>query len=62
VLDAVRATGAEHVLVSGSGPTVVGLFPDPEAARRAARTLAERHARAVAARPLTAADAEAVPA
>ena len=35
-LAAVAATGAEHVLVSGSGPTVFGLYPDAERARSAA--------------------------
>ena len=38
-LAAVAATGAEHVLVSGSGPTVVGLYGDPERARAAAATV-----------------------
>ncbi len=35
-LAAVAATGADHALVSGSGPTVFGLFGDPERARAAA--------------------------
>ena len=35
-LDAATAAGADHALVSGSGPTVVGLFSDPEGARAAA--------------------------
>ena len=35
-LAAVAATGADHALVSGSGPTVFGLFADPERARAAA--------------------------
>ncbi len=35
-LAAVAATGADHVLVSGSGPTVFGLYDDPERARAAA--------------------------
>jgi 4-diphosphocytidyl-2-C-methyl-D-erythritol kinase len=39
VLHAVRAAGAEGAMVSGSGPTVFGLFPDPEQARAAAATL-----------------------
>ena len=34
-LDAVRAAGADVALVSGSGPTVLGLFRDAEAARAA---------------------------
>jgi 4-diphosphocytidyl-2-C-methyl-D-erythritol kinase len=39
VLEQVAATGAEHTLVSGSGPTVFGYFPDPEHARAAAAQL-----------------------
>jgi 4-diphosphocytidyl-2-C-methyl-D-erythritol kinase len=38
-LAAVAATGAAHVLVSGSGPTVFGLYDDPEQARAAAEAL-----------------------
>lgn len=38
-LAAVAATGAEHVLVSGSGPTVFGLYDDPERARWAAEAV-----------------------
>jgi 4-diphosphocytidyl-2-C-methyl-D-erythritol kinase len=34
-LDEVRAMGAEHVMVSGSGPTVFGVFGDLEQARAA---------------------------
>ena len=34
-LDAVRAAGADVALVSGSGPTVLGLFRDGDAARAA---------------------------
>ena len=34
-LDFATAAGADHALVSGSGPTVVGLFSDPEEARGA---------------------------
>lgn len=47
-----RRTGADHVFVSGSGPTVVGLFggvEGPERARRAAATLAGRVPAAIAA-------------
>jgi 4-diphosphocytidyl-2-C-methyl-D-erythritol kinase len=36
VLDRVRAAGATVAMVSGSGPTVFGLFDTPEAARDAA--------------------------
>jgi 4-diphosphocytidyl-2-C-methyl-D-erythritol kinase len=35
----VRAAGASVAMVSGSGPTVFGLFPTPERARRAAAAL-----------------------
>ena len=35
-LDFATAAGADHALVSGSGPTVVGLFSDPDDARGAA--------------------------
>jgi 4-diphosphocytidyl-2-C-methyl-D-erythritol kinase len=38
-LEAVAATGAEHVLVSGSGPTVFGLYPGLERARAAAEAV-----------------------
>jgi 4-diphosphocytidyl-2-C-methyl-D-erythritol kinase len=53
-----RAAGAAVALVSGSGPTVVGVFPDPDgeaAARAAAAELAERHPGATAAVPVDAA-------
>jgi 4-diphosphocytidyl-2-C-methyl-D-erythritol kinase len=33
------AAGAEHVLVSGSGPTVFGLYRDPDRARAAAEAI-----------------------
>jgi 4-diphosphocytidyl-2-C-methyl-D-erythritol kinase len=36
-LATVRDTGAEHVLVSGSGPTVFGIYPTRRAAEAAAR-------------------------
>jgi 4-diphosphocytidyl-2-C-methyl-D-erythritol kinase len=51
-LAAVRATGAVHALVSGSGPTVFGLFDDAAAAQRAAGTLRAAYPRAVAAEPV----------
>ncbi len=35
-LDAVRGAGADHTMVSGSGPTVVGLFWGPDGLDRAA--------------------------
>jgi 4-diphosphocytidyl-2-C-methyl-D-erythritol kinase len=53
VLADVRAAGADPVLVSGSGPTVFGLFAaGVGGAREAARSLAARHPRAVAAEPV----------
>jgi len=50
-LEDVAAAGARAALVSGSGPTVFGVFPGhsgPEAARAAAGELRGRHAGAVA--------------
>jgi 4-diphosphocytidyl-2-C-methyl-D-erythritol kinase len=38
-LDELREAGAPVALLSGSGPTAVGLFPDPAAARAAAATI-----------------------
>jgi 4-diphosphocytidyl-2-C-methyl-D-erythritol kinase len=38
-LAGVRAAGASVAMVSGSGPTVFGLYPTPDAARRAAASL-----------------------
>jgi 4-diphosphocytidyl-2-C-methyl-D-erythritol kinase len=38
-LDRLRATGTGHVMVSGSGPTVLGFYEDPAAARAAAQEL-----------------------
>jgi 4-diphosphocytidyl-2-C-methyl-D-erythritol kinase len=38
-LEGVRGAGASVAMVSGSGPTVFGLFPTPEAAHRAAAAL-----------------------
>jgi 4-diphosphocytidyl-2-C-methyl-D-erythritol kinase len=52
-LAAARDAGADHVLVSGSGPTVVGLFGGADgAARAAAAASACGWARAVAAEPV----------
>jgi len=41
-LEQARAAGARAALVSGSGPTVLGLFDDPAGARAAAASLAGR--------------------
>lgn len=51
-LDVARAAGARHALVSGSGPTVLGLFDTPSDARRAAAALAARRPAPIAAEPL----------
>ncbi|MEO8686598.1 MAG: 4-(cytidine 5'-diphospho)-2-C-methyl-D-erythritol kinase [Solirubrobacteraceae bacterium] len=52
-LDAARAAGADHVLVSGSGPTVVGLFGGADGPARAAAAASEsRWPRATAAEPV----------
>ena len=51
----VRAAGAVRAMVSGSGPTVFGLFPGEDGvahAQAAAAALRERHPRAVAATPV----------
>jgi 4-diphosphocytidyl-2-C-methyl-D-erythritol kinase len=57
-LAAARAAGADHALVSGSGPTVVGLFHGsggPAAAERAAAALRTRFPGAAGVRPVDAA-------
>lgn len=54
-LEQVQATGADHALVSGSGPTVLGLFRDPGAARTAAQALRRSHAGLVLTEPVAAA-------
>ena len=50
-LDDVRGAGADHALVCGSGPTVIGLFADVERARSAAVSLSGREPRPVAVEP-----------
>jgi 4-diphosphocytidyl-2-C-methyl-D-erythritol kinase len=55
-LEAVRDAGADHAMVSGSGPTVLGLFWGGEAEERAATaagTLRDRYPRATSAAPVT---------
>jgi 4-diphosphocytidyl-2-C-methyl-D-erythritol kinase len=59
-LDAVRASGAAHARVSGSGPTVFGLHADRAGAEGAAARLRDAYPHAIAAVPVGA--AEAVPA
>jgi 4-diphosphocytidyl-2-C-methyl-D-erythritol kinase len=51
-LDDVRAAGAERAMVSGSGPTVFGLFSDAAAAGAAVARLGRRHPGAVVAEPV----------
>jgi 4-diphosphocytidyl-2-C-methyl-D-erythritol kinase len=51
-LEAARAAGAERALVSGSGPTVVGVFATPAGAARAAAALAGREPAPIATRPV----------
>jgi 4-diphosphocytidyl-2-C-methyl-D-erythritol kinase len=50
-LDDARRTGADVAMVSGSGPTVVGLFRDAADADAAARALADRDPRPLACHP-----------
>jgi 4-diphosphocytidyl-2-C-methyl-D-erythritol kinase len=55
-LAAVRAAGAEHAMVSGSGPTVFGLFGGGGASERAAEaaaSLADRYPGAISAAPVS---------
>jgi 4-diphosphocytidyl-2-C-methyl-D-erythritol kinase len=55
-LDAARAAGADHAMVSGSGPTVFGLFTGPDARDRAhdaARRVADRYPGAISAAPVS---------
>jgi 4-diphosphocytidyl-2-C-methyl-D-erythritol kinase len=55
-LEAVNDTGAAHAMISGSGPTVLGVFFGPEAgalAADAADALAERYPGATAGTPVS---------
>jgi 4-diphosphocytidyl-2-C-methyl-D-erythritol kinase len=54
-LVALRRVGAQRALVCGSGPTVVGLFGDLDAARTAATRLGDRMPRPILAEPWEAA-------
>ena len=54
-LERARAAGAAHAFVSGSGPTVLGLFADPLAAEGAAVALAGENVEALSAQPVPAA-------
>jgi 4-diphosphocytidyl-2-C-methyl-D-erythritol kinase len=53
-LELARSAGADHAMVSGSGPTVLGLFADPEAAEQAAQELAGHEPAVVATVPFAA--------
>jgi 4-diphosphocytidyl-2-C-methyl-D-erythritol kinase len=57
-LQAIRDAGARHALVSGSGPTVFGLYGSPAEAERAVAALRAGHPRAVAAAPIPSGHAE----
>ena len=50
-LDTARAAGADHALVSGSGPTVVGLFLGADGPARARKAISA-WPRAFAAEPV----------
>jgi 4-diphosphocytidyl-2-C-methyl-D-erythritol kinase len=50
-LAAARGAGAQHALVCGSGPTVLGLFADLRGARGAGARLSERDPRPIAVAP-----------
>jgi 4-diphosphocytidyl-2-C-methyl-D-erythritol kinase len=50
-IEALESVGAAPALITGSGPTAFGLFPDIAAADRAAASLPPRHADAVVAAP-----------
>jgi 4-diphosphocytidyl-2-C-methyl-D-erythritol kinase len=51
-LDAARGAGADLAIVSGSGPTVLGLFTEPAAAALAAEALAARSPAPIACGPV----------
>ena len=48
-----RDAGAEHAMVTGSGPTAFGIYPTPEQAELGAQRLEGRHPEVVATRPLS---------
>lgn len=52
VMAALGEAGAAHAMVTGSGPTVFGLFAAPGAAHLAAHQLGERFGRAIVTGPL----------
>jgi 4-diphosphocytidyl-2-C-methyl-D-erythritol kinase len=52
-LGALEDADAPHAMMTGSGPTAVGLYPSPEEASEAAIRLRERFAAAIATAPLS---------
>jgi 4-diphosphocytidyl-2-C-methyl-D-erythritol kinase len=52
-LGALVEAGAPHAMVTGSGPTAVGLYPSPEEAGEAAARLRERFPAMIATAPLS---------
>jgi len=50
-LSAISSAGAVRAMVTGSGPTAVGLFADLESAERAAESLRDEHPGAIATAP-----------
>jgi 4-diphosphocytidyl-2-C-methyl-D-erythritol kinase len=52
-LGALVEAGAPHAMVTGSGPTAVGLYPSLDEANRAAESLRERFPAVIATAPLT---------
>jgi 4-diphosphocytidyl-2-C-methyl-D-erythritol kinase len=53
LMDAMQTQGAALVRMSGSGPSVVGMFTDEMQARRCVEVLTEKGIRAVVCRPIT---------
>jgi 4-diphosphocytidyl-2-C-methyl-D-erythritol kinase len=52
-LSDLESAGAAHAMVTGSGPTAVGLYPTPEEAAAAAAVLNDTHPGTLATQPLT---------
>jgi 4-diphosphocytidyl-2-C-methyl-D-erythritol kinase len=52
-LGALEEAGAPHAMVTGSGPTAVGLYPSPDEAGEAAPRLRERFPAVIATAPLS---------
>jgi 4-diphosphocytidyl-2-C-methyl-D-erythritol kinase len=52
-LSALLESGAEHAMVTGSGPTAFGLYPSAEGAAEAASALRDRFPNVLATAPLS---------